>query len=139
MSYLTVTAIQAWLEKTKLTISSVESDLEQHLVNIVLNKIAAKYDVSGWTDSSNTPELVLTILSMKYASQYYRRAYSEEPGDNKYARALNMDADELLDGIVSGDMQLIDVVEEPINGPSFYPTDVSSIDDPAAFSMGRIW
>lgn len=146
--YLTLAAVQAWLEPTKLTVSEVDTALEGHVVQEVLGAIGSVYDVSGWIDSATTPSLVLTIMSMKYASRFYARVYSENPGEAKYAIRLAEDANTLLAGVVDKSFQLVEITDDDTSSPLFYPTDVSSAQDPtaddpslgpAAFSMGRIW
>lgn len=139
MSVLTTSSVQGWLERTKLTVTEIDTDLETHFVNIVFSSLAHMYDTSGWTSTANTPPLVITIISMKYAARFYARAYSEGPGDSKYANRLDKDAEDLISSLSDGSIMLPSVEVENDSTPSFYPNDLSSVDDPASFSMGRIW
>jgi len=54
---------QAWLERTKLTIDTLDSNLLEHLEEEVLDRIAGTLDVSTWTDQVTTPKLIRTIIA----------------------------------------------------------------------------
>jgi hypothetical protein len=87
-------------------------------------------------------------MSMKYASAFYARAYSEDPGDSSYADLLSKDAAALLSGVVGKELHLAGVDESSDLQPAFYPTDASSAQEPteydpslgpASFTMGRVF
>lgn len=146
MAHITLSEAQAWLEGTKLTLPSLDIELEAQTSSEVLGRVSQAYDVSGWTNSSNTPRLVRKIISMLYAGWYYDRAYSETDDTNDYALRLKAAADALLESIVAGITDLEEVPGDPtIGNPAFFPTDESTAnsptrdnpsDGPAAFSMG---
>lgn len=153
MAHVTLLEVQAWLEGTKLTLSSLEAELEDEISQQVLSRLAMAYpnEYVAWTNETTTPKLVRSVIAMKYAGWYYDRQYSENPEDNSYADRLRTEAQNLLDGIVAGTIDILEVAGLPTIGePLFYPTDVSSAPDavpsdtdpsagPAAFSMGKIF
>jgi hypothetical protein len=153
MAHVTLLEVQAWLEGTKLTLSSLDASLEEEISNQVLARLAMAYpnDYVTWTNETTTPKLVRSIIAMMYAGWFYDRQYSENPEDNSYADRLRAAAQSLLDGILAGTIDIIEVAGLPLIGqPLFYPTDASSAPDavptladpaagPAAFSMGKIF
>jgi len=88
---------------------------------------------------------------MMYAGWHYDVTYSENPEENSFADRLRATAQELIEGIISGAIDLVEVPGLPtISQPAFYPTDASSAPDafptladpsagPASFSMGKIF
>ena len=144
-AHISVGEAQAWAEGTKLTISSLDTALEEHLAEEVLRRLDSPFDVSTWVDSTTTPKLVRTIISKLYVAWLYDRQYSEdiETGSN-YADRLKENAEVLLQGLIAGTIELPGVADVA-GSPTYYPTDASSaqvptLDDPslgpAAFSMG---
>lgn len=145
MSYITVESANAWLEKTKLSLTVLDSELEASISSQVLAEIAQIYDVSSWLNTSTTPSLVSKIIAMKYAAWYIQRTYSEDLPSNDYAELLLAEADRLIQGITSEALILSDtnitIVPSAAlvgEGPSFYPND-AAIDDDPRFTMGSIW
>jgi hypothetical protein len=150
MPHITVQQAQAWASQPKLTLGSLDTDLETQLAAQVLGRVAMAYDVSGWSNEANTPELVQQVIAMMYMAWYYRRVYSEdEPNSNEYATLLMAMAEDLLSAIIAGQVLL---PEDPLGTTQgeavFYPTDASSaqtptVDDPSlgpeVFSMGTVW
>lgn len=144
---ITPAEANAWAEKTKLVVTTLDDDLLFQVQSIILGRLSSVYDVSGWTDSTSTPKLVRTIISMKYFAKVYARAYSEDndSADN-YAMRLDAEAESLLVNIIAGLIPIDDGGgDDTIGQPVFYPTDASSAlcptsDDPslgpAHFSMG---
>jgi hypothetical protein len=150
MTHISQREVQTWLEQTKLSLENVEDDLEAQIAVQALSRIAQAYDVSGWTTAANTPQIVRSVLAMLYAAAFYNRAYSEDQSDtNDYARMLASMANDIIDGIINGDVVIIEVPQPTTLGtPSFYPTDASSaaqptLEDPslggAAFTMGSVF
>lgn len=144
MSYITYQEANAWLEKTKLNLTALDSELEKSISSQVLSEIAQIYDVSSWSDANTTPSLVLKIIAMKYAGWYIQRTYSEDLPINDYAELLLAEADRLIQGITEGALILSDPnldieFNESYLGegsPSFYPRD---LDGEPKFTMGSIW
>lgn len=144
MSYITYQEANAWLEKTKLNLTALDSELEKSISSQVLSEIAQIYDVSSWSDANTTPSLVLKIIAMKYAGWYIQRTYSEDLPINGYAELLLAEADRLIQGITEGALILNDPnldieFSETYLGegsPSFYPRD---LDGEPKFTMGSIW
>jgi len=138
--------VQAWVERTKLTVEALDDAMLSQLEAQVMGQLGGSFDTSGWTSPTNTPVLVKSVIAIKYASWLYNRAYSEDQESlNDYALWLLAQANDLLAGILSGSIILEGVPTSTTDGPSFYPNDASSalcptFDDPSLggpkFSMG---
>lgn len=150
-THITLAEVQAWLERTKLTLTSLDDSMEAQVASKVLARVASAYptQVSSWVDYLTTPTLLRSIMAMQYAGWFYDRQYSENPEDNSYADRLRAEAESLLVGIIDGTVDVPEVPGLPeITNPEFYPTDASSAarptwEDPslgpAKFSMGKIF
>jgi hypothetical protein len=146
MAHITAAQAQAWAEGTKLTITSLDTELEDQLAEEVIRQLqSADIDTSTWTNETTTPKLVRVIIAKLYVAWVYDRQYSEdiEQGSN-YADRLKANANNLIAGLIAGIIEL-DPTTASAGQPVFYPTDASSAqlpttDDlslgPAAFSMG---
>jgi hypothetical protein len=151
MSIITKEDAQAWVTSERLTITTIDADLEQQIVDIVMARIAPAYDVSSWTSSVTTPKLVRTIIATMYMSWLIHRYYAEsEPDSNEYALRLAAIAEANILSILNGTAVLTEETDAPATtgSPAFYPTDASSAaiatsDDRSlggpAFSMGQLW
>lgn len=153
MALITLTDAKAWTESTKVgdEFNSLDADLERQVRALVLARLAARFDITAWVDSTSTPRLVRTIVAMYYVSFLYDRVYSTDDELNAYAELLRRLADQNIDALVAG---LIDLDDDPNNddvtfgNPAFYPNDASSalsptFEDsslgPASFSMGTVF
>lgn len=147
MAFIEPVDVQAWLEGTKLEVGNLDAALEDQIASEVLGRIStASYDVTGWTDSTNTPKLVKKVMAMLYAGWFYDREYSETSDTNDYALRLKQAAEALITGIILGTTDIGEVVGvSSLGDPLFFPNDASSAltanqydvgDGPAAFSMG---
>jgi hypothetical protein len=127
---------QTWLEPTKAYLGAdLDDNMETSIASQVLSRVATSYDVSGWTTPETTPTLVRKIIGMKYASWFYNRLYSEDSdGGNDYALLLNGQAEVLLDGVVSGANDLVEVPGSVTvaRGPSYEESS-------PVFTMGRVF
>lgn len=154
MAYITHQEANAWADGSKLRLTSLDSELESSVASQVLGRVSQVYDVSSWVaDVSVTPTLVKKIIAMGYMAAYYQRVYSEDTDLSNYGIMLQDRVDNLIDGIVAGDLTLTDgtVVDSSVavgDTALFYPTDASSalvptMDDSslggAKFTMGQIW
>lgn len=153
MAHITIAEAQAWLESTKLTLPSLDTEQEAQIASQVIARVVSAYpeEALTWIDDASTPRLIRSIIAMMYAGWFYDKTYSENPEDNSYADRLRQMAEELIEGIVSGVIDIIEVEGLPsIGSPVFYPTDFSSRPDakptkedpsagPPLFSMGKIF
>lgn len=150
MSYLSVDQVQAWLQSTKYPVPVVSETFETTASTTVLGKISQRYDTSGWTNSTNTPKLVLSIMSMLVAAYEMRKYASEEDGLTSHAEWLEERAMTMCADIVDGCIDLAEADPSTTSslggGPLFWPTDDSTLfaetyphdanASPRAFSMG---
>ena len=137
LSIISIPEIQAWLEKTKLTISTTEPDdltfIELYEKNIVYGRLAQKFDTSTWLSASTTPSLVRQIIAMRIAAIVYRRQYSEDlETTNPWAMWLEKNSEDLIMGLINASIVLqteagiSGTTPTQLNRPTFYPTDISS-------------
>jgi hypothetical protein len=151
VAHITLPEAQSWLETTKLTLVSLDTELEDQITAMVFGKLVTIYptDVGTWTDATNTPRIVRKIISMYYCGWLYDRQYSETADSNDYANRLRSMADQLLEGLIDGTIDIIEIPGmPPTSEPEFFPTDVSAAhcpsiqfpsDGPPKFSMGQIF
>jgi hypothetical protein len=147
---VTLGQCQAWAEKSKLTLTSLDEELLDQIETEVLAQIGVTYNTSTWIDTLTTPKLVQIAISKKYVVWVYERQYSENvpEGGSAYAQRLDANAEMLITGIVDGTIELPGLELGTGGQPSFYPNDSSSaleptVDDrslgPAKFSMGQVF
>jgi hypothetical protein len=97
---------------------------------MAFSRAARVVSTATWTDTTTTPKLIRTIISMMYAAAYIRKSYSEALGSEvpSYAVWLEKTANDTLTGIISGDITLLEL-GSPVgstSGPSFFPNDESN-------------
>jgi hypothetical protein len=153
MAYVTINEVNAWLEPSKLSVTTIETELETQVVNLILGQLSGSFDTSGWTSNTNTPKLIRTIISMHYAAWLTDRAFSDSSDElNSYATLLREMANANIAGLLSGTLTYEDIPplsgEGDITSPAFFPNDQSSAnpptedtphDGPAAFMMGQVF
>ena len=143
MGLLLPSDVQTWLEGTKLTLTDVDTGLEQYATDKVMGRLSQRYTITGWVDHLTTPPIVINLISMLVAAAIYRRAYSEDltADDNTWAVWLEKSALATLNDLSSGVLDIIGVPDDSlgVSGPVFYPTDASSMDDvdPALFKIAQ--
>ena len=149
MALVTIDDVQIWLEVTKHRIAPDDQLPEESAASeVVLSRLAVRFDTTTWVDPASTPSLVRKIIAMLVASWRYNRVYSEtdEDAGNPYANKLEQRANDLITAILEGSIALTDVGTGPaIDGTvDFYPTDIStatdSVDDKGrVFTMGKVF
>jgi hypothetical protein len=124
--HLTAPMIQQWLQNTKLTIDTVDPVLESTAAHYVLGRLAARYDVTGWTDNTNTPDLVQDCMSMLVAAVIYRRSYAEVIDDERatYPMWLESHAEQILCCLMDGTILLADPLTTT-SQPLYFPTELT--------------
>jgi hypothetical protein len=137
MPHVSLAEVQAWLETTRANLEQLDSQLEASIADQVLARVALSYDVASWDSLATTPKLVRKIIAMKYASWHYQRAYSEDADTtNEYALMLNAQAETLLEGVVNGSLELVDIGSQ---GDTTLSRPVYELPDTPAFTMGKVW
>jgi hypothetical protein len=125
------------VETAKIPLATLDADLLDQMETEVLIRLNSKYDISVWTDETNTPSIVQVIIAKKYASFHIDRAYSENQDvGNDYAAKLDSNAEMLIQGLINGSFEIEppDSPDNP-NNASFYPTDASSAQTPTNDSI----
>ena len=127
---VSISDIQAWLNKTRYRVSSIDDSVYDEAVGVVFGKVSRRYDVSLWIDENTAPSLIKSAIAMHYAGTYIRRAGSEEDGLVGYADWLQERVKKVCSGIVDGSVSLVGVKEDPTSvlssGPTFGPTNKST-------------
>ncbi len=134
--------VQSWFTENKLLLEA-DDDLKEEtdVSNEVLSSVSSRYDTSLWVSRATTPSLIRSVISARVAAIRYRKIYADQLDEENYADWLDEWFKMQLEGIISGQVQLLDATDLTTAldsaGPKFYPTDTSSVDDPAIFSMGK--
>jgi hypothetical protein len=138
--------VQAWLVTRKLELLEVDPALELHAKDMVFGKLAQSYDVTGWLSSATTPSLVQNIMAMLIAAWTYEIAYSNDSGDvQAYTLWLERKANDLMAGIISGAIDIIEVIGRPeteFSNIDFWPNDSTEIlcpDAAAKFTVSKVF
>lgn len=154
MPHITVDEANAWLEPTKLTLTTptfsepTSLALEESAVELIFSRLRLYTDTTIWTDEEDTPDLIRKLIAMMYVAYTYDKTYSDNADDNAYANRLRRAVDLAIEGIIEGTYQIEGVDIPTIGPPEFFPTDASSanpasIDSPSDggpyFLMGTIW
>lgn len=160
MTRITVQEAQGWVEGTKFavfdalgqgdTFATNDTNMLNQIEVEVLARVAVAYDTSGWTNSTNTPELIRVAIAKKFVAWLYRRQYSESiaEDDAAYAALLDSNSELIIQGIVDGTIEIPSLPSSATSTPLFYPTDASSAMEPTVddsslgsnkFSMGMVF
>ncbi len=139
---ISIDDVQSWFTESRLLLDADDLLAEETDVsNEVKSTVASRYDVSVWVDRATTPTLIRSVISCRVAAIRYRKTYADQLDEENYAVWLDNWFTTTLEGIVNGQIQLLDATDLDAalasSGPKFFPTDISSVDDPAAFSMGK--
>lgn len=149
-THISIDDAQAWIEPTKLTLSTLDTNLEAQVSALVLSRLLGTFDTASWVNDSTTPGIVRTIIAMHYVAWLYDKYYSDDAEDNAYAALLRRYADANIAGLVAGNIELIELPDanEGVSSPVFFPNDLSSAQEPTdtnpsdggpAFTMGRVF
>jgi len=148
VAYVTKAQVQSWLQidKYDLLPDGVNVEQEQLAADKILATLEQRYDTSTWTNSTNTPGMVLRMIAMLVASFTLRKAISEDDGEAVYPGWLEDRVYHLLEGLVTGALDLPGVDPDP-NAPAaasikFFPTDEATQlwkDDPHAEGGAARW
>lgn len=141
MARIEVEDAQAWAEKTKLPMVTLEPNLVSQIEGQVLDRLSGGFDTSTWLDSTTTPPIIKSVIAMFYVSWVYDKQYSEEQQQlNDYAVLLRAQAESLMVGILDGSTAVPGLPVPTTGGPAFYPTDASSLTQPTDLdrSLGAV-
>lgn len=131
MAHITLANVEAWLATSKLPAGlTLDAELESQLSTETIAELGVQFDVSGWSDDTNTPSLVKHIIAMRYAAWYYDRTFAQDDdGDgNSYADRLRQRAANLLAQLRAGQLSVPDAIplDSDGTGPDYFPSDASS-------------
>ena len=145
MALITVSDVQSWFTDDRLRLAPEQDNLpeETDVSNEVLARVSVRYDTTTWVDPDTTPALIRSVISARVGSIRYRKVYADqlEEGPNYADWLYDEWSETTLMGIIDGQIPLLDAADlstaQANAGPKFFPTDASSVDDPAVFSMGK--
>lgn len=127
MAYVTIEKVQGWLQTTKYDVSvdHVDPTQEATAADTVIPILEQRYNTSTWADDATTPPMVIRIIAMLVASFVLRKAVSQDDGIASYCDWLESRANALVEGIVTGAIDLPGVdpdPDSPLGGSTeFYP------------------
>jgi hypothetical protein len=139
VAYVTEAQVQEWLQQSKYDIQGVDLELEDTAKDAAFSLLERRYNTLVWTNNTNTPAMVLNLITMMTASLILRRAIGEDDEATAYPDWLWNRAYKILEGLASGLLELPGTdpdpgsVEEGV--PAFFPTDAATdlwFDDPTA-------
>lgn len=147
MATITLDMLSSWADGAKLTISTIDEELELQIVAQVFSELSGRYNTELWTDADSTPALVQSILSMIYVGRIYQKTYAIDVENiDSYGSMLVADAEKLVQGIVNGSLTLTDARDTVIIEGSYVselalmsvvPVELS-LSEPK-FSMDTVW
>lgn len=127
--HVDVTEVQQWIQDDRLQITNVDPVLESSAFSRTASALALRYDTAAWTDTTNTPDLIRTVISMLMAAWIINRSHGEVTGDvDSYGVHLESSAYDLLGGLADGSILAEDIVTSTYSTgqPAFWPTDMAT-------------
>lgn len=127
--HVTAEEIQQWIQDSRLLVGSVDPALESSAYSRVVSALAQRYTTATWTDSTTTPDLIRSVISMLIAAWMINRAHAETVGDvDAYGVHLESSAMVLLGGLADGSILIDDtaVGDYSAGQPGFWPTDMAT-------------
>lgn len=108
---LTADLVNAWTDKDRLNLTSLDAELESQIASQVIAQASQAFDTSLWTSANNTPTLIKSVMAMIYAGRMYQNRNIDSVDDlTFYGSKLIQDANALLDNIIGGLIVLKDAV-----------------------------
>lgn len=133
MPLCTLDDINVFLPEDKLGVLNADDDaLQLDAERIIKGTMSGTFSaatIALWTTPVTTPNLLRAIAGRLIAALVYARAFSSEvDAVPEYAQKLYDEAMSMMASVISGDITLVDVVEETTVGErltdaNFYPTE----------------
>ena len=134
--YLTTESVLAWSNGDKVTwATSVDASLDSQIASQVLAKAARAFDIRTWIDSNTTPKLIVSIMSMIYVGRKFQEMYGEDSLNSDYGTALVIDANNMLENLISGDLLIIDEDMIPIESSAVGSVSFEPLESDPLFSV----
>lgn len=131
-------------DKAKM-LDSDDDELQTDAARYIRSLLAGFFSaatLASWTTPDDTPELIRGIAGRIIAAKYYATLYSEDIGTiSEYAQNLYNEANNIIDGIRTGTMVVLDTSDNPIplevgislEAADFWPNDTT---EGPYFTMG---
>jgi hypothetical protein len=149
MAHVTLDEIQQWLAPTKFGLNAIDVELEATAVSFIFGRLEDRFDVSGWTNETTTPDLVRKTVALYIAIMEYERAIAEDyPSGDSYSKRLWTRMETLIEGILADEIHIGQDQDETLSAlesPAFYPTDAQDewipgeLDERRKSSIGMVF
>lgn len=135
MALVSLNDLQGWagtVANPKIKATDIPPGLIDAGEGHVLSAVRDKFDVSTWTDESDTPGFIRTIISMWVVGWHYNSVYNEDSsitgGRETFGDKLINYADALITGLIDGTYELDSDTDAVLttSQPSFWPTDTAT-------------
>lgn len=138
----TLDDVNAHLPSDIITLTNAEDDqLQIDAERIIKGFLAGTFTaatLAGWSDPDDTPEVIRSIAGRFIAAFFYKKRFAaSSPDVPAYAQDKYDEAWEMLQSVKSGEIVLVEVLEEVDFGghlaqDDFFPNDSA---DPPKFTM----
>lgn len=109
MSYITVELANAWTDKGRLNLVTLDEELESQIADQIIGRASQVFDTSLWLDGLTTPKLILSIIAMQYAGRWYQSKTLDNISEiDNYGSKLIRDSNQILDAVILGEIALRD-------------------------------
>lgn len=144
MAFVNDADVQIHLPVDKLQVEEVPDDLaraKEDAERIIRGYLAGVVDsavLALWIDPDSTPEIIRAIAGRLTAARLYRLRFSEQSLDDpEYAQNLYNEAMALLQGIISGQIDVPGVDEGTDFDDTWFEPNDASTDQPKFTMSGR--
>ena len=129
-SRVSVADVQVWLNESMLKLDAGDTLPESvEVERTILGRMASRFDVSSWRDSTTTPPLIKVAIAKLIASRRFRTLYASRDGEQpRYAFDLEEEVwgrgrdGGVIGDILNGSIDLLDDDGNPIPPTKGYHT-----------------
>ena len=140
MAILTTALVNAWTDKDRLNLTTLDNDLESQIASQVIAQASQAFDTSSWISEATTPMLIKSVMAMMYAGREYQNRNIDAVDDiTFYGSKLIQDAEALLNNIISGLIVLKDTTNTVVPMSTSSKISYEPIESNPAFSMEMIF
>ena len=109
MAYINIALANAWTDKDRLNLTTIDADLENQIASQVIERASQAFDTSLWQNTATTPTIIKSIIAMMYVGRSGQaRTQDNINGVDNYWTKLVEDAMRLLDSVIRGELVLRD-------------------------------
>lgn len=109
MSYIDVALVNAWTDKDRYNLTTIDGQLESQIAAQVIQRASQAFDTHSWSNSATTPMIIKSIIAMIYVGRSYQaKTLDNINGIDNYGTKLVEDGYRFLEAVVAGELQLFD-------------------------------